>query len=565
MPNSPPADPVIFQFDEFQLDCAEHRLLRDGIEQALEPKSYALLVALLRRAGHVLSRDELLDAVWGRRFVTPGVLTRAISRIRIALRDPAEAPRYIQTVHTLGYRFIGVLQAAPEADSSGDSNPPHVVEAKDSYAVALRYLWERTPDGLEQALRRFQECTHLDPGNARAHAKVAQCCLLLYEYGDWSADEAFAQARVAIARAQSLEPLLAEAYAAQGLLELELNHYALAASLLRLATDLDGTLLQPRIWLGAALGLDGRLRQGEQVLLAAAAHHPGNVVLLAALSMNLALQGRSDSAEQLLAGIRRVGPGYLELYWQTAWLRMQQGRLADAWATLREADEQAGPNAWTHRCRSKLALMCCLPAPTPPPGLDDTVVRCELHLQALWAGGHWQAAVDYLPTQPAPATERCLRAAWLGHSLACAGRPVEALVQYDAAFPQDPASGDSLMCVWDHGLGLGERANHASLLDRTNPQRQPIIDGLHAQLGRLRDGGMQLPSLAYHEAVLWALEGDDTAGKLALDRALESGFLDGLAFHRELAWRGSSDRIGLPSLARKMQEAVEIERERIAG
>ncbi|UWX04186.1 winged helix-turn-helix domain-containing protein [Pseudoxanthomonas sp. NC8] len=90
-------------------------LVRDGQPQALEPKAFAVLLALLRRPGELLERDDLLDQVWGHRHVTPGVLTRAIAQLRAALDDPAQQPRYIQTRHALGYSFIGVLQAADTA------------------------------------------------------------------------------------------------------------------------------------------------------------------------------------------------------------------------------------------------------------------------------------------------------------------------------------------------------------------------------------------------------------------------------------------------------------------
>lgn len=104
-----------FRFDRIVVDAAAHTLLRDGEPQPLEPKAFAVLLALLRRPGELLGRDELLDQVWGHRHVTPGVLTRAIAQLRAALDDDSQKPRYIQTRHALGYSFIGTLQAPPEA------------------------------------------------------------------------------------------------------------------------------------------------------------------------------------------------------------------------------------------------------------------------------------------------------------------------------------------------------------------------------------------------------------------------------------------------------------------
>ncbi|MEO8365621.1 MAG: tetratricopeptide repeat protein [Pseudoxanthomonas sp.] len=98
-----------YRFDRLVVDVPAHTLSRDGQAQALEPKAFAVLIALLRRPGELLGRDELLDEVWGHRHVTPGVLTRAIAQLRSALEDDVQQPRYIQTQHALGYRFIGEL------------------------------------------------------------------------------------------------------------------------------------------------------------------------------------------------------------------------------------------------------------------------------------------------------------------------------------------------------------------------------------------------------------------------------------------------------------------------
>ncbi len=100
-----------YRFDQIVVDVPAHTLSRDGQAQALEPKAFAVLIALLRRPGELLGRDELLDEVWGHRHVTPGVLTRAIAQLRSALEDDVQQPRYIQTQHALGYRFIGELEA----------------------------------------------------------------------------------------------------------------------------------------------------------------------------------------------------------------------------------------------------------------------------------------------------------------------------------------------------------------------------------------------------------------------------------------------------------------------
>ncbi|MBX3692887.1 winged helix-turn-helix domain-containing protein [Dokdonella sp.] len=70
------------EFDDVVIDFAGRRLLRGGIEQALEPKAFAVLALLAAAPGQVLGRDDILDAVWGHRHVTEGVLNRIMSLLR---------------------------------------------------------------------------------------------------------------------------------------------------------------------------------------------------------------------------------------------------------------------------------------------------------------------------------------------------------------------------------------------------------------------------------------------------------------------------------------------------
>ncbi|HEY0505934.1 MAG TPA: winged helix-turn-helix domain-containing protein, partial [Lysobacter sp.] len=98
-------DPPVLAFDDITLDLAGRRLLRAGEVQPLEPKAFAVLCLLARAPGQVFSRDEILDAVWGHRHVTPGVLNRIITLLRHALGEDAQHPRYLHTVHGYGYRF----------------------------------------------------------------------------------------------------------------------------------------------------------------------------------------------------------------------------------------------------------------------------------------------------------------------------------------------------------------------------------------------------------------------------------------------------------------------------
>lgn len=129
-PGGAPA-PGRYRFDDIVVDQAAHTLLRAGAPQAIEPKAFAVLLALLRHPGELVARDDLLDEVWGHRHVTPGVLTRAIAQLRAALGDDPQKPRYIATRHAVGYRFIGVMET-----ESGTASQSAAVQAATSRNIA---------------------------------------------------------------------------------------------------------------------------------------------------------------------------------------------------------------------------------------------------------------------------------------------------------------------------------------------------------------------------------------------------------------------------------------------
>jgi DNA-binding winged helix-turn-helix (wHTH) protein len=115
---------VRLRFDAFELDEADARLLRDGQPVTLAPKPFAVLCALLRQPGSLLSKEALLDTVWGHRYVSDSVLKTAISELRTALAEDARCPRYIETVSRRGYRFRGVPRALPATQTVRGSPAP---------------------------------------------------------------------------------------------------------------------------------------------------------------------------------------------------------------------------------------------------------------------------------------------------------------------------------------------------------------------------------------------------------------------------------------------------------
>ncbi len=111
----------LYEFDEFRLD-AQSRVLRrgGGTTVPLTPKAFEVLLLLIQNAGRIVTKDELMKAVWTDSFVEESNLTQTIFMVRKALEETADR-RYILTVQGQGYRFLVPVTEAdrtsPEVES----------------------------------------------------------------------------------------------------------------------------------------------------------------------------------------------------------------------------------------------------------------------------------------------------------------------------------------------------------------------------------------------------------------------------------------------------------------
>jgi DNA-binding winged helix-turn-helix (wHTH) protein/tetratricopeptide (TPR) repeat protein len=119
----------VYRFANCELDPQERRLLAHGHPVTLTPKVFDTLVLLVERAGHVVSKDELMTALWPRGFVHESNLTKHIWLIRRALNDGEGESRYIETVPKLGYRFVATVQCAAVNDGANGADATAVAAA----------------------------------------------------------------------------------------------------------------------------------------------------------------------------------------------------------------------------------------------------------------------------------------------------------------------------------------------------------------------------------------------------------------------------------------------------
>jgi DNA-binding response OmpR family regulator len=123
-------------FGRYRLDPAQFRLVRDGELIPLSPRPFDLLVALVARAGELVTREELLATVWKDAAVEASSLNAAMSVLRQALGP--EGADLIETVPGRGYRFIGQVQADRAAVATGPAAPPPAAaDAPATIAVAI--------------------------------------------------------------------------------------------------------------------------------------------------------------------------------------------------------------------------------------------------------------------------------------------------------------------------------------------------------------------------------------------------------------------------------------------
>jgi len=101
-------------FEDFSLDPDRRELRRAGDLVAVEPQVFDLIDYLVSRRDRVVTKDELLDKIWGGRAVSESTLTSRINAARRALGDSGDAQRLVRTIARKGFRFIGTVEDQPD-------------------------------------------------------------------------------------------------------------------------------------------------------------------------------------------------------------------------------------------------------------------------------------------------------------------------------------------------------------------------------------------------------------------------------------------------------------------
>jgi len=126
---------LIFVFGDCELDLDRFELRRGGQPRPVEPQVFDLLAVLIRERHRVVPKEELLDIVWGNRFVSESALTSRVKAARQAIGDDGRNQRLIRTAHGRGYQFVASADEAAQPDPVA-SVPPTPPEQEIRFCIA---------------------------------------------------------------------------------------------------------------------------------------------------------------------------------------------------------------------------------------------------------------------------------------------------------------------------------------------------------------------------------------------------------------------------------------------
>ncbi|HXW04215.1 MAG TPA: winged helix-turn-helix domain-containing protein [Vicinamibacterales bacterium] len=210
----------VYEFGPYTLEVDERRLWKAGRIVPLAPKALDVLVVLVRRAGTLLTKRELLDLVWRDTCVEEGILPVYVSTLRKRLAGSGESPGYIETVPRAGYRFNGLVTRRRATGPISMQWPIGVLPAKPEISELIgrgrSLLMAASRADVPRAVDAFRSAVQLDPGYAAAHAGLALAHCAEAELRLAAPDPAYAAARTAALRALAMDASNADAQVALG-------------------------------------------------------------------------------------------------------------------------------------------------------------------------------------------------------------------------------------------------------------------------------------------------------------------------------------------------------------
>lgn len=250
-----------YEFGDFTLDVPGRKLSRGREHVPLTPKAHDVLVTLVRSAGRLVSKRELLDTVWPECFVEEGIVAVHVSTLRKALGDNCNDHKWIETVPKCGYRFIAHVRSR-----ASNSKPTVRTEVFELFGKGRSHLLTASPFEIPDAIAAFRAAIALDPTYAAAHAGLALACCAQAEFRLAPHAEAFAEAKTSALTALGLDDSCTDAQVALGavLFLSEWNWTGAERSLTR-ALDLNPNHTEAYLLYGRLMEALGELDRGLEL------------------------------------------------------------------------------------------------------------------------------------------------------------------------------------------------------------------------------------------------------------------------------------------------------------
>lgn len=333
-----------FEFGDFLLDVGERKLVRrDGAtNNALPEKAFQTLVHLVRHSGTLLSKEELLLAVWSDAIVEENNLGKAIHAIRRCLGERIGEQKFIETVPKHGYRFVAEVRRG-----SDDNNHPRTLDvAEDAIGRPMRspaydlYLRGKVKAGSENredteaAIKVLEAAVAIDPNLAGAYAQLARAYnTLAFKFSSEIEAKVYHEnAEVAILKSLALDPDLAEGHFARGLIlwtKTKGFPHEQAIQSYKRSLELDPKDDEAHHQLSMVYSHIGLLNEAQESVRRALEINPNNTMARFRVGVYNAYQGRFDQALGVFKTIPRdVSPLLVDRC--MADVLVQVGRLKEA-------------------------------------------------------------------------------------------------------------------------------------------------------------------------------------------------------------------------------------------
>ena len=336
------------QFDGWTVDRVSGEVSRDGQTTRLHQQPLRILIELTDRAGEVVTREQLVKALWPQGVVDfDNGLNVAVRKLRVALDDVGNTPRYVETLPRLGYRFIGKLgttvppaaieptPARPtrgmwlllssavvalavgvgifrfnERSASGTRHVPSA-RAEELYVEGMHERSRRDIDATALAIAKLEESIKEDPDYAEAWAGYARTLSSAVVRQLVTPAEGLPKARAAAERALSLDPEVADAHVTLLHLHMDFDKDFVAATRDREKARKLG-INTASFWHYSAMwhAQQGRVEEGLADMRRARALEPMTLLLSSNYALILFNARRYDEVIALMTPIIEANPGF---------------------------------------------------------------------------------------------------------------------------------------------------------------------------------------------------------------------------------------------------------------